>query len=1567
MGMLIGQVDYGSQVQTIIDANCTNSGCHTNGGGYQNGLDLSSYNNLMAGDSENGPVVIPLDHANSLIWQKVNSGAMPPGNNPDLSGDEVNLIASWIDEGALETPAVDVTGLFFSEYAEGSSNNKYLEIYNGTGSGVDLSNYSLSSCSNGCNEDNEWDYPDNVTFAVGTIIANGDVYVVYHGSADAFIAAEGDQTFTYLSNGNDVFAITEAGATASSYTIIDIIGDMGVDELDGGWDVAGVSDGTEDHTLVRKSTVTSGNTDWTASAGTDADNSEWIVYAQNTWDYIGSHPHLASPTLSITSPTAGATLYSTDVTVSFTASNFTVATSGGDGHVHYAVDGGTTVMQYTTDDIALTGLSESSHTVIVWLVDNNHANLDPNVADTVGFSIASAPDITLIYDIQSGSFADDTPVTIRGVVTAGTGETPDASGESIYIQDGQGQYSGINVYAPDVIISRGDSIEVTGTTKEYYGKTEIENVSSVVTLATGISLPNPEILTLSQSDWEPWEGVLLKIQNVTVSNDDAGYGEWEVSDGTNVLLIDNALTSMYTYSPNEGDVIAHITGPLNYSYDNYKLIARDDNDIAMGDGPPLITDVSFSPSSPTEADDVTVSAAITDDGTIASATLTYNSGSTSTDVAMANTTGDTYTGAIPAQAAGTTITFSITAVDNEDGTTTSAESSYMVNPTGGEITAIHDIQYTTDSSGDSPMDGQTVTISGIVTAEFWGSSSNSYLYVQDAEGPWNGVVCFEYGGWDTFDFSSSAGTLHSVAEGDSVTVIGTVDEYYCSTCDDGLTEITGVTAVIIHGPAVNMINPSIVAPGQIMTGGSDAEKFESCLITVQDVTVDNPDLGFGEWSVSDGTNSMRLDDVWDYYYYPENGQSLAEVSGVMTYSYGNTKLLPRLARDIVEANGDPIRIQRIQQVLYSDLIKAAVDTRSDSSYFSIGLHGSSWSPPAGSPTITTRGIVTMPTGLSYAGSGVKFIFADVNGGPWSAIMSYDSDSSAFPVLFEGDLVELTGTVAEYRSDVSNMTEIWITEPVDILDIEQSLPVVDTVNTGDLRWPTTAEQWGNAMVRIEDGIVTNNDLQYEVFAVDDGTGSVLVDDDSDSIYTHFGTVGPPPVGSLVQSMEGWLYHHYGSYADSTTYKLCPLYVEDIEFGSGPPSIRDLSRDPCAPTTSDNEVAVSCVIMDNSTISEALLHYSVDGGDYVSVAMTSAGDSTFTGVIPVANTNTVYYYITATDDGADQSEPKTNIYPYDIAHEQLGFHVSDNLTIGMVQETPWLSGNSLYKDCLVTVSGKVTVDSYDYTSGSYNSYAMQSSNSQWSGIFFDGSSQSSLTLSRGDNITITGDVIEHYGSTKIINVTNPTINSNGNEINAYPAQTIDLMQNADEVESYEGVLVKLYNVTVSAVNSHDWSITDASGMEALIDDDMATMDADNAMSELVEGQQLSYIMGIFNYSFGTYKVQIRDVVDLGATVGIDDDVKVNPYEYALHDNFPNPFNPETQIRFSLGGQENVKLVIYNIMGRQVRTLANGDSFNSGFHVVNWDGRDNIGEKVATGMYIYRIKAGDFIADKKMLLVK
>ena len=173
--------------------------------------------------------------------------------------------------------------LFISEVAEGSSNNKYIEIFNAGDNDVDLSAYSLSSCSNGCDVDGEWDYLDNVTFEA--TVAPGDVYVVCHQSADETILAECDQTFTYLSNGDDLFALTEIAGGG----VVDMVGDYG-DDPGSGWAVCGVADATKDHTLVRKSSVIAGNSgNWGASAGTDSEDCEWIVLDQNTWDGVGFH------------------------------------------------------------------------------------------------------------------------------------------------------------------------------------------------------------------------------------------------------------------------------------------------------------------------------------------------------------------------------------------------------------------------------------------------------------------------------------------------------------------------------------------------------------------------------------------------------------------------------------------------------------------------------------------------------------------------------------------------------------------------------------------------------------------------------------------------------------------------------------------------------------------------------------------------------------------------------------------------------------------------------------------------------------------------------------------------------------------------------------------------------------------------------------------------------------------------------------------------------------------------------------------------------------------------------
>jgi len=85
-----------SQIQEIFNENCAN--CHISS--TRNNLSLSNYANIMLGDSENGPVIDDTgDHTISLLWQYVNSGFMPPGNS-NLTASQINLIATWIDEGA---------------------------------------------------------------------------------------------------------------------------------------------------------------------------------------------------------------------------------------------------------------------------------------------------------------------------------------------------------------------------------------------------------------------------------------------------------------------------------------------------------------------------------------------------------------------------------------------------------------------------------------------------------------------------------------------------------------------------------------------------------------------------------------------------------------------------------------------------------------------------------------------------------------------------------------------------------------------------------------------------------------------------------------------------------------------------------------------------------------------------------------------------------------------------------------------------------------------------------------------------------------------------------------------------------------------------------------------------------------------------------------------------------------------------------------------------------------------------------------------------------------------------
>ena len=95
-------------------------------------------------------------------------------------------------------------------------------------------------------------------------------------------------------------------------------------------------------------------------------------------------------------------------------------------------------------------------------------------------------------------------------------------------------------------------------------------------------------------------------------------------------------------------------------------------------------------------------------------------------------------------------------------------------------------------------------------------------------------------------------------------------------------------------------------------------------------------------------------------------------------------------------------------------------------------------------------------------------------------------------------------------------------------------------------------------------------------------------------------------------------------------------------------------------------------------------------------------------------------------------------------------------------------------------------------------------------------------------------------------------------------------------------------------------------------------------------------------------------------------VVPAEFALAQNFPNPFNASTTIAFQLAFASQVELAVYNISGQRVRTLISG-SLPAGHHRLQWDGRNDRGEPAASGAYLYQLSAGDFVATRQLMLLK
>lgn len=406
---------------------------------------------------------------------------------------------------------------------------------------------------------------------------------------------------------------------------------------------------------------------------------------------------------------------------------------------------------------------------------------------------------------------------------------------------------------------------------------------------------------------------------------------------------------------------------------------------------------------------------------------------------------------------------------------------------------------------------------------------------------------------------------------------------------------------------------------------------------------------------------------------------------------------------------------------------------------------------------------------------------------------------------------------------------------------------------------------------------------------------------------------------------------------------------------PPSISALTRTPWIPTAL-GDADLSAHVTDDHTVASVKVIYT-SGSFTDSVTMDPVGGDDYQAVLPGTlypdNGTAVSYFFKAVDDSG--AVTTTGNY----------YFLAGTTPIETLRDNDG-NGVSVYHNWPVRVRGIVTAGDSVFSGTNVDIFVQDSTGGV--NVFRSGNH---VNYAEGTDLTVEGTVTHFNGK---LEVSTPNlsfvVNSTGNPLPdavvITPAQLTG--------EAYEGMLVivtgvdfdssGMFNITGSGAN---YTFNADTNLVVRID-----IDTDDIHGTTIpEGPvNVRGIVAQFDnsspYASG-YQLMPRRVADIDVIiVGVGDRDIPAPYKFALSQNFPNPFNPVTTIRYEIAAPGDVTLKVYNLLGQEVRTLAAGRR-EAGVYTVVWDGRNEAGSAMASGIYFYRLSTADFVQTRKMVLVK